>query len=118
MDPRAACAPQRGAGWSLTGPAGTLVGVTPPPDRPYFLWDVDVSEAEFRARLHHADPSIRAQWQGRLLREARFDEVWAYVTLDEVLRDWERIRRHLGRRRAFWDWLFDGWRKDGLLPAA
>ena len=92
----------------------------PPPasDRPWFLWDVDVSAAELRARLHHPDPRIRAQWQGVVLREARADEVWDYVTLDEVLRDWEHIRRNLGRRRAFWEWLLDGWRKDGFLPAA
>ena len=90
----------------------------PPRDRPYFLWDVDVTEAELRARLRHPDPAIRAQWQGCLLREARFDEVWSYLTLDEVLRDWPLIQRHLGRRRDFWVWLLDGWRKDGLLPAA
>jgi hypothetical protein len=87
-------------------------------DRPWFLWDVEVSEAEFRRRLQHPDPTTRAQWQGRLLREARFEEIWRYVTLEDVLRDWTLIRRHLGRRRAFWDWLLEGWRKDGYLPAA
>lgn len=87
-------------------------------DRPYFLWDVDVTDATFRARLRHADPAIRAQWQGRLLREARFDEVWQYVTLDEVLANGPLVRRHLGRERRFWEWLLEGWRRDGLLPAA
>lgn len=87
-------------------------------DRPYFLWDVDLSDAELRERLHHPDPAIRAQWQGRVLREARYPDVWHYLTLDEVLRDWTLIERHLGRRRAFWKWLIEGWRKDGLLPAA
>lgn len=90
----------------------------PRSDRPYFLWDMEITDAEFRARLQHPDPAIRAQWQGTLLREARPDEVWGYVTLDEVLRDWERVERHLGRRRAFWTWLIEGWRRDGLLPAA
>jgi len=88
------------------------------PDRPWFLWDVDVSDAELRARLRDPDPDTRAQWQGRVLREARFREVWDYVTLDEVLRDWEHIRRHLGRMRPFWEFLLRGWRDDGLLPAA
>jgi hypothetical protein len=87
-------------------------------DRPYFLWDVDVTDAELRARLRHPDPAIRAQWEGCLLREARVDEVWSYVTLEAVLRDWPLIERHLGRRREFWRWLLEGWRKDGLLPAA
>lgn len=86
-------------------------------DRPWFLWDVDVTDAELRARLHHDDPAIRAQWQARVLREARADEALRYVRLDDLLRDWERIRPHLGRRRSFWEWLLDGWRNDGLLPA-
>jgi hypothetical protein len=88
-----------------------------PPDRPWFLWDVQISDAEFRQRLRHPDPLIRAQWQGALLREARFAEVWDYVTLEEILRDWPYIHRHLGRMRPFWDWLLDGWRRDGLIAA-
>lgn len=84
--------------------------------RPAFLWDTPLSEAELRARLHDADPDVRAQWQGVVLREARFDDVWKYVTLDEVVRDWPRIRRHLGRSRDFWDFLLKGWRSRGLLP--
>jgi hypothetical protein len=86
-------------------------------DRVYFLWDLPVTEAQFRERLHHPDPRIRAQWQGRLMREARPDEVWIYLTLEEILRDWEHLRRHLGRKRRFWEFLLDGWRADGLLSA-
>jgi hypothetical protein len=86
-------------------------------DRPYFLWDVDVTEEELRQRLKTRDADARAQWQGRILREARYDDVWRYLTLDEILRDWPDIRRHLGRRRAFWEYLLRAWRKDGLLAA-
>lgn len=86
-------------------------------DRPWFLWDVDVTEAAFRERLRHSDPRIRAQWQGQLMREATVREVWQYMTLDDVLENWDNIRRHLGRMRPFWEYLFNGWREDGLLPA-
>lgn len=85
------------------------------PDRPWFLWDVDVTESAFRERLRHPDPDIRAQWQGRLLREARFEEVWQFVTLAELLENWPRIERHLGRMRGFWEFLLRGWREDGLI---
>ncbi len=86
-------------------------------DRPYFLWDVEITEAQLRERLHHADADTRAQWQARIMREARFDEVWQYLTLDEILANWEPIKRHLGRRRAIWEFLLRGWREDGLLSA-
>lgn len=84
-------------------------------DRPWFMWDVEITDAELRERLRDPDPRIRAQWAGRILREASFDEVWSYLSLGEVLRDWELIERHLGRRRSFWRFLLDGWREDGLI---
>lgn len=84
--------------------------------RPWFLWDMKVTDAQLRERLRHPDPGIRAQWAGCILREATYTEVWSYVSLEEILRDWEHIQRHLGRRRAFWEWLFKGWREDGLIP--
>jgi hypothetical protein len=87
-------------------------------DRPYFLWDVNASEAELRERLHQADPDSRAQWQACVMREARYNDVWKYLTLEDVLQNWSNIRRHLGRSRALWEYLLNGWRKDGLLPAA
>ncbi|MBL8919217.1 MAG: hypothetical protein JNJ54_10180 [Myxococcaceae bacterium] len=52
------------------------------------------------------------------MREARWHEVWASLTLTDVLTNWEHLQRHLGRKREFWVWLLDGWRKDGLLDDA
>jgi hypothetical protein len=86
-------------------------------DRPYFLWDVDVTEAELRERLSAADPDVRAQWEACVMREARYDDVWRYLSLEQIERDWPQIVRHLGRRRAFWEFLLQGWRDDGLLSA-
>lgn len=86
-------------------------------ERPWFMWDVRVTESELRERLRDADPRIRAQWAGRIMREATYPEVWRYLSLADIFRDWEHIRRHLGRRLQFWEWLFRGWREDGLLPA-
>jgi len=49
------------------------------------------------------------------MREGKVADVWDYVSLDEVLANWELILRHLGRRREFWTWLVDGWKRDGLI---
>jgi hypothetical protein len=87
-------------------------------DRPYFLWDLDVNDAELRARLEVSDPDTRAQWQARVMREARYDDVWSYLTVERIVRDWDHIILHLGRRRPFWEYLLRKWRDDGLLPAA
>ncbi len=77
-----------------------------------------MTEEVFCERLRDADSGIRAQWQGLLMREARWHEVWKYLRLRDVLGNWDNIQRHLGRKREFWVWLIDGWRKDGLLNDA
>jgi hypothetical protein len=85
--------------------------------RPYFLWDQDVSIEELRAILDGPDGPRRMQLLGKMLREARDIDVWEFVTPVEVARCLPLLGRRLGRRRAFWEFLIDGWRADGLLAA-
>lgn len=86
-------------------------------DKPYFLWDIDVTEEQLRQRLCADDPDARAQWESWIMAEARYDDVWRYLTLEDILRDWPHIQRHLGRKRAFWEFLLRGWRNLGLVPS-
>jgi len=84
--------------------------------RAYFLWDEDVSKfAELRAALAGPDGPARDRLLGKMLREARDVDVWAFVTPAEVARVLEPLRRRLGRRYPFWKFLIEGWRADGLL---
>lgn len=53
-------------------------------------------------------PPCGPSGRGLLLREARWAEIWSYVRLGELLVNWQHIDRHLGRKRAFWNWLIDG----------
>lgn len=84
---------------------------------PYFLWSDDdqVSDEELRRLLHSPDPAERSLWAARVMREARFNDVWRFLTLDDVRRDWPLIQPRLGRSRSFWEWLLQGWRDDGLV---
>jgi hypothetical protein len=83
--------------------------------RPYFLWDEDLSIAEFCRGLSGPDPQERLRLLAKLLREARDIDVWRFVTPREVALVLPSIARRLGRRRRFWQFLIDGWREDGLL---
>lgn len=83
--------------------------------RPYFLWDEDTSIAELRAVLAGPDCEHRDRLIGKMLREARDIDVWAFVTPTEVARLLPRIARYLGRRKPFWEFLIEGWQRDGLL---
>lgn len=84
-------------------------------DVPSFFWDRNVTAAQLRTIL--ADPSHpdRLRLLGTLLREARPGEVWNWVTPEEVARALPEVRPFLGRKRDFWEWLIEGWKKLGLL---
>jgi hypothetical protein len=83
--------------------------------RPYFFWDEDLSVGELRERLAQGPESERLRLLGKMLREARDMDVWSFVTPDEVARALPQVGRRLGRRVAFWRFLIEGWRSDGLI---
>ncbi len=82
---------------------------------PYFLWDEPMTVAEFRQRLATASLPEQHRLLGKLLREARDTDVWQFISPTEVWRKWPLIERHLGRRRAFWEFLLGSWHNDGLI---
>lgn len=83
--------------------------------QPYFVWDVPLTMRELRRLTVHSDPKVRALWMARVLREARYQDVWRFLLVEDVVSRYDEIRPHLGRARPFWDFLLEGWRRDGLL---
>ena len=57
-------------------------------------------------------------WAARVLREARFDDVWRFISVEEIVRMWPLLAPRLGRRRAFWTWMLDRWRAGGREDGA
>lgn len=86
--------------------------------QPYFIWDIPVTVAELRRHLLDPNPATRALWKARVMREARYQDVWEFLSIDEILADLRLIQRHLGRTHRFWNFLIDGWQRDGLLPGS
>jgi hypothetical protein len=87
-----------------------------PTARPYFLWDEEATTvAELRAAIAAANPEEWARLVGKVMREARDTDVWHFATPQEVWKRKASLDRYLGRRRAFWHYLLDGWHRDGYL---
>ncbi len=82
--------------------------------RPYFLWDEATTTREFRERLAHASTADKSRLLGKLMREARDTDVWAFTTVAEVRAHWPMIERSLGRRRPFWEFVLSSWARLGL----
>jgi hypothetical protein len=82
---------------------------------PYFLWDEPMTVADLRERLHTASEPERLRLLGKIMREARDSDVWGFISPAEVSRLWDGVSKHLGRRRAFWEYLLRRWREDHLI---
>ena len=78
--------------------------------RPYFLWDEDTRVEEFRERLRDPDPAVRAYYVGKLMRQAKPDDVFTFVTLREIEEQLPAVEPYLGRSRPFWLWILERWR--------
>ena len=52
--------------------------------RPYFLWDEDLTLDAFRGRLADPDPEVRACYLGKLMRQAKPDDVFTFASLREI----------------------------------
>ena len=76
-----------------------------PADNLDFAWDRPESEASLRAKLAAAGPAEWAHMAAWIMREARVEEVWRFLTLQEVAASFPQIAPMLGRRRALWEHL-------------
>ena len=79
--------------------------------RPYFLWDCDLTLAQLNERLCDPNPEVRAYFLAKLMRQAKPDDVFQFVTLGTVRELWPRVVRYLGHSRPFWIWLLETWNR-------
>jgi len=79
--------------------------------RPYFLWDVDMTLVQFEALLRTRDRLTKAYLVGKLMRQAKADDVFTFVSEAEIRELWDDVVPYLGRSRSLWEWLFTAWEK-------
>ena len=68
-----------------------------PAGRPYFLWDSDLTLAEFEEKLRAGSAEQRAYLVGKLMRQAKPDDVFTFVSLNDIRELWPRLEKYLGR---------------------
>jgi hypothetical protein len=84
---------------------------------PYFLWDDPIPVREIHRRLRTSTRTEQVRLLAKILREARDTEVWEFTTPGEVAGLWPELSPHLGRRRAFWDFLLSTWKQQGRIDS-
>ena len=85
-------------------------------DKPDFLWDEPLSRDQLKQLMVSGSEEERVYYAAKILREARFDEVWEYLTPVFFDRHWDKLRTRLGRKKRFWQFLRDTWKSHGLIP--
>jgi|tagenome__1003787_1003787.scaffolds.fasta_scaffold18932808_1 hypothetical protein len=79
--------------------------------RPYFMRNLTLEQ--FLKRLN--DPEDRCYLIAQLMREARPDDVFSFLSPRDLLETWPQVEELLGRQRVFWDWLLRIWEDQGLV---
>jgi hypothetical protein len=77
-------------------------------DRPTFLWDYDLTAADVRNLLAQGS-SVERRWLvERLLTQARWEEIWDYLTPQQVREDLPYLRLP-GKVKATWERALELW---------
>lgn len=80
-----------------------------PKKRPSFLWDYDLTESQVREML--SGPLEKRKWLvGRILEQARFDEIFKYLTLREIERDLPFLRLPK-KLKDHWEYAIKRWKR-------
>jgi len=69
--------------------------------------------AEFRERLEC--PPARAYLTGKMMRQAKPDDVLQFVSPQEIADLWPMLEKYLGNSRDFWNWLMEEWVRRGIV---
>jgi hypothetical protein len=80
--------------------------------RPYFIWDYDISEEQVWEILQ-GDNETRKVWLiSRILQYARWDDIWKYLTLDDVHEYFDRIHWRFPFIKDLWAHALEVWGRD------
>ena len=77
--------------------------------RPYFLWDTDMTLERFEELLRSGEPAVRVHLVAKLMRQAKPDDVFLFIGLEDIGELWAKIQPKLGRTREFWSWWMKRW---------
>ena len=84
--------------------------------RPYFLWDYDITEEQIRDILRGNDKTAKAWAITRILEYARWEDIWRYLTVDDVRENFEQLRFRWPDVRDLWAYALEVWSSDEQLP--
>ena len=77
--------------------------------RLYFFWDYDISEEDLRAILAGENEVEKAWAITRLLEAARWQDIWRFITLNDLRANFDHLRFRFARDRETWAYALRLW---------
>jgi hypothetical protein len=87
-------------------------------NRLYFFGDYDLSEADVQHIVRQGDPTERAWIITRILEYAKWDDIWRYLTLADIRRNFDRLAFRRAEDRELWAYALDRWARSASTPSA
>lgn len=82
---------------------------------PYFMWDYRLTVGQVREVLAGNNEQKKIWLIAKLLRDARYADVWKFISLKDFLAYRERVVPRLGRERKFWEFMYEQWIAHGIV---
>ncbi len=80
--------------------------------RPDFFWDYNLSEEDVRAILAGNDEHRKAWVISRILNAARWEDIWKYVTLEDIRAHFDQLRFRTPYLRELWAHALEVWTRE------
>lgn len=77
--------------------------------RAYFFWDYDLSEEDVREILAGDDVHRKAWVISRILNAARWEDIWKYVTVEDIRTHFDQLRFRFPYLRELWAHALEVW---------
>ncbi|MEK7592367.1 MAG: hypothetical protein AAB508_03150 [Patescibacteria group bacterium] len=58
----------------------------------YFLWDYNLTVDDVHGILHGTNETERTWMMSRILTNAAYEDVWKYLKLEDVVREFSKLR--------------------------
>jgi len=82
---------------------------------PYFMWDYFLTNKEIRSILISSDEDKKIWLISKIMRDAKFGDLWELLDLEEILKYKNYFEHRLGRRKGLWDFLFEKYEEYGII---
>lgn len=82
---------------------------------PYFMWDYRCTVGQIKEMLATGEESKKIWLMAKILRDARYADVWKFISLKDFLTYRERLLPRLGRERKFWEFMYTQWLAHGIV---